>query len=66
MRLDSKELRTGVCSVCGDPVGLSDHTECAKAKKEMFGDSGERKHPVKKWSRKHCEKATAFFTLREE
>lgn len=56
MSYDNYELRTGLCSICGEHIGAGfDHVECSKAKKEIYGDSNENKHPKKKISKKQTD-----------
>ena len=44
------------CDVCGDLVGgTSDHSECSKARIEMYGDSSVNKNPKRKLSAKACD-----------
>jgi len=61
MRFD-KEFLTAECSICGEHIGNGfDHSECAKVKKEIYGDSSENKHPRKKLSKKQLENLENYF-----
>lgn len=43
------EMRTQVCSICGDHIGPHiDHTECAKIKQEMYRDEVKKRKASKK------------------
>lgn len=61
-----KELNKGmierVCEICGDHIGLGyDHSECSKAKKELYGDSCENKKPKKKMDKKSVEYLSRIY-----
>lgn len=51
------------CEICGDHIGAGfDHSECAKIKREAYGDSNENKKPKKKLSKKACHSAGLYFS----
>jgi len=56
MRLENKESYTKICSICGEHIGMGfNHEECSKAKKEIYGDSHENKHPKKRLEKNNIE-----------
>jgi len=54
---------TRECSICGElRLPEIDHSECAKAKKEIYGDSGENKNPRRKLSKKQISDLENYFS----
>ena len=64
MKIWSKEELSGVCSICGDTIAGHDHTECAAAKKEMYGESRINKHPLKRYSSRKKEQFADYCSKR--
>jgi len=63
MSYSGKEWDTRICSICGEiRMPEIDHSKCAKAKKEIYGDSGENKNPRKKLSKKQLENLENYFS----
>ena len=62
MNFNGKYFITRECSICGEHIGNGfGHWECAKAKKEMYGDSAENKNPRKKLSKKQLKDLENYF-----